>query len=510
MLFRSRAANAQTLIQQSIGRGLRLPYGRKTGVEVVDRLNIIAHDKFQEVVDEAGRGDSPIRLKQLKLDPAGESGGGLRSLAVTPTINALLGIGAGRAGATAHTLVDGTYATGVLPATVVYTGGQSKVAQLAMDVINEMSRTVGGVESVVPTSASLTKADVQAEIVRRVEERMGPTQVELLLSAGPTLADIVQHSATVMAAYTIDIPRILVTPKGAVQAGYKPFVLDVSRMSFQPQDQQLVGRGLQSGKDVLYGQASTIGETRLEDYIVRELIGFDDVSYDAHADLIHGLAGQVVTHFKTYLKTDAELHNVLVHQAKAIAENIHVQMAMHYFEDIGESEVVVSQGFTPLKPSAVTIEGEVLMLHQPPPEKSKIASVVYGGFTRCAYDHQKFQSDTERILALILERDSLRWFRPLQSQFNIYYRRGVEQPEYVPDFVAGTLIANLLIETKMAKDIDSEEVQAKANAAVEWCAHASAYSAKHDGKPWRYLLIPHDAVAVNVTLAALAIRFGRL
>jgi type III restriction enzyme len=30
---------------------------------VVDRLNIIAHDKFQEVVDEAGRGDSPIRLK---------------------------------------------------------------------------------------------------------------------------------------------------------------------------------------------------------------------------------------------------------------------------------------------------------------------------------------------------------------------------------------------------------------------------------------------------------------
>ncbi len=59
-----RAANARTLIEQSIGRGLRLPYGRRTGVEVVDRLNIIAHDKFQEVVDEAGRGDSPIRLKQ--------------------------------------------------------------------------------------------------------------------------------------------------------------------------------------------------------------------------------------------------------------------------------------------------------------------------------------------------------------------------------------------------------------------------------------------------------------
>ena len=34
-----RAANARTLIEQSIGRGLRLPYGKRTGVTAVDRLN---------------------------------------------------------------------------------------------------------------------------------------------------------------------------------------------------------------------------------------------------------------------------------------------------------------------------------------------------------------------------------------------------------------------------------------------------------------------------------------
>lgn len=63
-----RAANARTLIEQSIGRGLRLPYGKRTGVAAVDRLNIIAHDKFQDIIDEANRGDSPIRLKQVILD----------------------------------------------------------------------------------------------------------------------------------------------------------------------------------------------------------------------------------------------------------------------------------------------------------------------------------------------------------------------------------------------------------------------------------------------------------
>jgi type III restriction enzyme len=64
-----RAANARTLIEQSIGRGLRLPYGKRTGVNTVDRLNIIAHDKFQEIVDEAKRPDSAIRLQQVILEP---------------------------------------------------------------------------------------------------------------------------------------------------------------------------------------------------------------------------------------------------------------------------------------------------------------------------------------------------------------------------------------------------------------------------------------------------------
>ena len=56
-----RAANSRTLVEQSIGRGLRLPYGRRTGCDAVDRLSIIAHDRFQEIVDNAGREDSIFR-----------------------------------------------------------------------------------------------------------------------------------------------------------------------------------------------------------------------------------------------------------------------------------------------------------------------------------------------------------------------------------------------------------------------------------------------------------------
>jgi type III restriction enzyme len=51
-----RTADSRTLVEQSIGRGLRLPYGKRTGVAAVDRLTIVAHDRFQDIVDEAKKG----------------------------------------------------------------------------------------------------------------------------------------------------------------------------------------------------------------------------------------------------------------------------------------------------------------------------------------------------------------------------------------------------------------------------------------------------------------------
>jgi len=56
-----RVANSKTLVEQSIGRGLRLPYGKRVGVVTVDRLTIVSHDRFQEIIDEANKPDSIIR-----------------------------------------------------------------------------------------------------------------------------------------------------------------------------------------------------------------------------------------------------------------------------------------------------------------------------------------------------------------------------------------------------------------------------------------------------------------
>lgn len=74
--------------------------------------------------------------------------------------------------------------------------------------------------------------------------------------------------------------------------------------------------------------------------------------------------------------------------------------------------------------------------------------------------------------------------------------------------VATAADLNLIIETKAAKDMEIPEVKAKANAAVVWCKNASTYSTQNGGKPWKYLLVPHDAVASNATLGVLVNRFA--
>lgn len=78
--------------------------------------------------------------------------------------------------------------------------------------------------------------------------------------------------------------------------------------------------------------------------------------------------------------------------------------------------------------------------------------------------------------------------------FQIYYKYGTEQTEFVPDFVAESADAIYMVETTARTDVNGDVVQAKADAAAQWCGHASDYAKENGGKVWTYLLIPHDEI----------------
>lgn len=175
-------------------------------------------------------------------------------------------------------------------------------------------------------------------------------------------------------------------------------------------------------------------EKQLEDYLVRRLIDKPDIAYDQHADLLYDLAGQFVAHLRTYLPEE-EVAEVLSANDELLANLIHGQMQGHYEEAVDEGyEVVVKRGWTMLRDSAFTAaaDEEPLDFRAPPPDLNNIARYVFGGFRRCLYPALKFQSNAERKLAIVLDRDSEKWFKPAKGQFQIYYRRGADHPSTFP------------------------------------------------------------------------------
>ena len=497
-----RAAKARTLVEQSMGRGLRLPYGKRTGVEVVDRLNIVAHDKFQEIIDDANLADSPIRLKQVILD-APKADDNKTSVQVQSGARAMLGLVEGekppapdqgsRSGEASS--ADENVAT-QQTSPIFTTDAEKQAARVVLEVIGQYETRRDQVSS----SKDLLKAEVQEQIKAEVAERLKPQQRSLVDDQDAqvpelNLAEVVAKTTQVVVRQTIDIPRITVVPTGEVTSGYHLFTLG-TLPNFQPGQREILGQTLRTSDQFTLSRESGVREKRLEDYIVKKLIDFDDVDYFTQAELLYDLARQAVAHYQKQNYAESELHEILDTHGADLARLIHAQMQKHFWEEVSGYEVKVSRGFTELKPCNYTVAANqpVHSVRETVTETSRIKQMLFGSFSRCLYPLQRFDSDTERRFAVILERDALKWFKPAKGQFQIFYKLGAEQPEYVPDFVVETDNYVLLAETKASNELETQEVQAKATAASQWSKHASDYAQSVGGKPWRYLLIPHIEV----------------
>lgn len=489
-----RAANARTLIEQSIGRGLRLPYGKRTGVEVVDRLNIIAHDRFQEIIDEANKGDSVLKLKQVILDAPSEDDKKV-SVQVYSGVKTKLGLAETSSENIRQGISETNSSVDYQP--VFKTETEKSIARKVMEAAAKYASR----PSEVPTSQALLTVEIREKIVQEVQTALQPAQGELLIDE-LDIAEIVAKTTETMVNQTIDIPRITVVPSGEVSTGFHSFKLDLSSLHLQPSEREITIHNLHTNEQSSLSAELGMKEKRPEDYIVFSLMDFDDIDYFTQADLLYDLAGQMVAQLRDYL-SEEEVLSVLDKERRLIAREIHAQMMANFWEKAASYEARVSQGFSTLKPCNYTVLADepIHSVRQTPKDVSRIKQMLFGSFSKCLYPLQKFDSDTERRFAVILERDAQKWFKPAQGQFQIYWKSGFDSKEYIPDFVVETEDSIWLVETKAGKDLKDPEVLAKADAAFEWCKYATDYALQHNGKSWRYVLIPHDEVAESKKLA---------
>ena len=270
-----RAADSRTLVEQSIGRGLRLPYGRRTGVAAVDRLTIVAHDRFQDIVDEAKKGGYSFSTVTIGEDISETP---KQTIVVAPVLESILGIEPPSNGdAAANTPKFAT-------------PEQTAAAKLTLEAIAKVVRD----PQLVPGPKALESEAVQRKLVEEVTQKVSGGQLSMYppLNA-KDLVLVVRETTAVYVARTIAIPRVIVLPRGVVRAGFRDFSLDLSSFRLQPVSQEILIQHLNSEtRDTIGALSGGTAEVRLEDYVVRGLIDFDDVSYDdRRQDLLYKTCG---------------------------------------------------------------------------------------------------------------------------------------------------------------------------------------------------------------------------
>jgi len=475
-----RASNAPILVEQTIGRGLRLPFsGERTGNEKVDKLTVVAHDNFDKVIEAARNPNSVLnKLNFIKIDETQ-----LSERVEVVTVQNTIQQNIQKEQEEVNKIVE--------PA-------QKQKQQNIVDAKKVLVNVIPffNTNSQVKKVDDLMKPEVRAQVMEAVNKELNSGQGNLF--AAQIFSEAESIYQTLVADFKkniIEIPRMGLL-QGEVTATFEDFDLNSSDFTYEQLNEEIVRIGLKDRKMDVIEVKKGVYYGKPEKLLISELINFSEVDYDNNAELLHKLAKQAIVELKNNLKEGEDINTLVFQWRGAIASKMYHQMMEHFKlhepeyikPDVKPFTRIEDWNFTSLKN-----EGRKDYRDDSFPAV-QVPKYVFIGFEKSCHFEYKFDSRTEQTLAMILENDKevMKWLRPAPNQFRIYWYHN--DKIYEPDFVVETADCIYLIETKRADEIPSNEVQSKAQAALKYCKYATEYTAEHGGKPWKYALIPHDQV----------------
>lgn len=479
-----RTAASTTLREQTIGRGLRLPYGKRTGDKKVDTLTIVAHDKFQEIIDEANKPDSIIKQKNI-IEINGEELLGEKEVV------------------TSVTFLEQDFQERGEQIKLIHDSEARKRAHDVLQAERDIAELLPTMNTAFKSVGELKSKDAKETCMERYKEKLSALpQQDLFVGQRIAEAEAIYDRVTAnFITHIIEIPRMVVQQTDEIRSGFNLFDLDTSRLSYQPVSEEILVQRLREQEDgvsYIKGQGRIIPD-RLDNIIVNELVNLPEIDYAKQADLLFKLAKQAIDHFKSYLKTEGDVINVVQYNKREISRFIYAQLMENFCCETPKYEHVKILPFVALKNhnfSKYTADVEYLYTDTIEPTSS-IPSKVFVGFQKSCHDKYKFDSKTEKDFAIIIEKDKnvLKWLRPAEGQFEIWWAHNSKR--YNPDFVVETEEKIYIVETKMQKEMDSDDVVKKKKAALYYCKQATRFAQENGKKPWGYVLIPHEAVKFN-------------
>lgn len=465
------AAKSDILAMQTIGRGLRLPFGFITGDEDIDTLDIVAHEHYRELVDEIKNSDI-FRYRDLDRtgveptdtvdvsSPVDDAQLSLFDQLVTDT--GTLTFREADNPQTQQNLYDAylrTFGPGRQRQTSEADDNQISLFDLPAQDGSSAGDQTPAIPEPAPTPAGDKKPMSKEEFVQKFREYSGRA---------------------------ISVPKILVQTTSEVKFNrfqvrrtIQDFEVAMAKIErFDAVNQQFLA--------AVDAQILEV-EDAMNTLACMLLDSIPELSYD-DADFIIDVADQ----YLAQIEGDEEDKRKIVRRyATLIVSDIRAQIFEHVerkTQDIHtvQKDLILFRRFV----KNIRKDGRV-RFDRPFTDKANIRKYLFTGYKKGYYTENGFDSDTERLFSIILEEDPevIRWIKPPLNQLGLFWQAG---QQYNPDFLVETATHKYMVEVKAANEVTAQDVVAKAREGIRWCRFAS--TADPDHKPWVYRLITDENI----------------
>ena len=464
------AAKSDILAMQTIGRGLRLPFGEQTGNEDLDSLDIVAHDHYRELVDEIKSSDI-FRYRDLD------------NVNVEPTES--VGVSA--------TVDDGqlTLFDSAITASGVKSFAEVSNPKTQLEIYQEYVKNFVAVQNRDKSedSGQISLFDQNPESVPGAgtdTPSIAPVQQTGKTNKKPLSKEEFVKAVSEYSAKAISVPKILVQTTSEVRFNrfevkrtIPDFEVAMAKIErFDAINQQLLS--------VVDAQILEVNDA-MNTLACMLLDTISELSYE-DADFVI----DVVEQYLAQIPGDEEYKRRVVRRyASLIVSDIRKQIYDHMERKtqdvhIVQKDLILFRRFV----KNVKEDGKV-KFNKPFSDKSNIKKYLFTGYKKSYYPANAFDSDTERLFSIILEEDTdvIRWIKPPLNQLGLFWKAG---QQYNPDFLVETTAGKFMVEVKALNEVTADEVVAKAREGIKWCRFAT--TADPDHKKWEYKLISDDNI----------------
>lgn len=473
------AAKSDILALQTIGRGLRLPFGAITGNEAIDTLDIVAHDHYREIVEDIKNSDT---FRYRNLDD--------RGVEPTKIVEITNGIGDGQL-----SLLDDIF---VSVGVKSFTDVDDVKTQDRM--YEEYMRSFG------KSRKAEKQENLQYSIFDSIEENesqehpdeatpIEPASVATKKGQPMKKEDFVA-AVTELSRKAISVPKILVQPSSTVTL--KPFVVKRNIADFEIAASKIERFNAVNAEMLESFDAEILAVDDAANTLACMLLDCDalsEISVDEDADYILDIVQQYLALIDG---TDEDKKRIVRRYAKLIIDDIVKQIHENmdrqtYYTHVVQKDLIVFRKAV----KNVRADGGEVSFRKSFANKSEIKKYVFTGYKKSYYGANAFDSDTERLFSIVLEDDTdvIRWIKPPLNQLGLFWQAG---QQYNPDFLVETPTAKYMIEVKAKNEVKNPDVVGKAKEGIKWCKYASIVD--FDKKPWEYKLITDEVISVGNTL----------